>query len=54
MVKGNGKVVKVLNVTNMMENTSMIRSMVMVYFNGQVVIPTKENTKTMKETVMER
>ena len=54
MAKENGRVVKVLNAITTKVTTLMIRNMVLEYFNGRVVIVTKESIKTTKEMDMEK
>lgn len=54
MAKENGKVEEDLNAINMKVTIKMIKNMDSVFFNGPVVTVIKENTKKMKEMVMEK
>jgi hypothetical protein len=54
MAKEDGRVAKVLSAISMREITVLTRKMVLVFLPGQVVTYTKENTRTTKETAMER
>lgn len=54
MGRANGRVGKVQCVISMRVNMLMIKNMVMVYSNGQVVIYIKVNIKMMKEMAMEK
>ena len=54
MVKENGDLVKDLNVINMRETTLVIKSMALVFSNGQVETAIRANTKMMKGTDLER
>lgn len=54
MEKEDGRVEKDHSAINMKENIKTIRNMDMEYLYGKVEIVTKENTRRMKEMVMER
>lgn len=54
MVKANGEVDVVLNQIATKETIYMIVNVVLVIFNGQVAIVTKENTKMTREMATER
>ena len=54
MAKENGDLEKDLNVINMRETTLVIKSMALVFSNGQVETAIRANTKMMKGTDLER
>ena len=54
MVKENGDLEKDLNVINMRETTLVIKSMALVFSNGQVETAIRANTKMMKGTDLGR